>query len=158
VLGRARSVLAAPGRFVSVERTADVAEAENLVLFRARTLLLTLEGIVVATLLLGLAAAAAFRAVERRKEIAVLRALGGTRRDVVVTVLAESTAVTMIGLAVGGIVILALQGVVSNAVPFFRIHGTMVVAQALLFLATGWLASLVPALRAARVPPSLASR
>jgi hypothetical protein len=34
----------------------------------------------------------------------------------------------------------------------------MVAAQAFLFLAVGWLASLLPALRAARVAPSLASR
>jgi putative ABC transport system permease protein len=127
-------------------------------LLRARTVLLTLELIVVATLLLGLAAAAGFRAVERRREIAVLRAIGASQRNVVFTVLAESTAVTVIGLALGGLLILALRGPVSEAVPFFRIHGTMVAVQALLFLATGWSASLVPALRAARVPPSLASR
>ena len=158
VIERARVALAAPGRFVHVGKSAEMAHSENLPFLRGRAVLLAFEVIVVATLLLGLAAAAAFRAVERRREIAVLRAIGGTRSDVAVTVLAESTAVTAIGLALGGLLILALRGAVAQAIPFFEIHATMVAAQALLFLATGWLASLVPALRAARVPPSLASR
>ena len=158
VVERARTTLARPGRFVNVEKTSEMLLATNQPMFRARTVLLTLEAIVVSTLLLGLGAAAAFRAVERRREIAVLRALGATRRDVVITVLAESTAVTAIGLALGGVAVLALRGVLSRAIPFFAIHATMVAGQALLFLATGWLASLIPALRAARVPPSAATR
>ena len=158
VVERARRALARPGRFVNVEKTSEMLLATNQPMFRARSVLLTLEAIVVGTLLLGLAAAAGFRAVERRREIAVLRALGATRRDVVITVLAESTAVTAIGLALGGVLVLALRGALSRAIPFFTIHGTMVAGQAALFLATGWLASLVPAVRAARVPPSVASR
>jgi len=158
VVRRAREALARPGRFVTVEKTSEMFLATNQPIFRARTVLFTLEAIVVGTLLLGLAAAATFRALERRREIAVLRALGATRRDVVITVLAESTAVTVIGLALGGVFVLALRGPLSRAIPFFAIHATMVAAQAALFLATGWLASLVPALRAARVPPSVASR
>lgn len=158
VVERARGALARPGRFVNVEKTSEMLLATNQPIVRARNVLLTLEAIVVGTLLLGLAAAAAFRAVERRREIAVLRALGATRRDVVITVLAESTAVTAIGLALGGVLVLALRGALSRAIPFFTIHGTMVAAQAALFLATGWLASVVPALRAASVPPSVASR
>jgi len=158
VVDRARTALARPGRFVAVEKTSEMLLATNQPIFRARTVLFILKAIVVGTVLLGLAAAAAFRAIERRREIAVLRALGATRRDVVITVLAESTAVTAIGLALGGLAVLALRGTLSRAIPFFAIHATMVAAQALLFLATGWLASLVPALRAARVPPSVATR
>ncbi len=158
VVDRARAALARPGRFVNVEKTSEMLLATKQPIFRARTVLLTLEAVVVGTLLLGLAAAAASRAVERRREIAVLRALGATRRDVVNTVLAESTAVTAIGLALGGVLVLALRGVFSRAIPFFTIHETMVAGQAALFLVTGWLASAVPALRAASVPPSVASR
>jgi len=158
VVDRARTALARPGRFVDVEKTSEMLLATNQPIFRARTVLSILKAIVVGTVLLGLAAAAAFRALERRREIAVLRALGATRRDVVITVLAESTAVTAIGLALGGVAVLALRGALSRAIPFFAIHATMVAAQAVLFLATGWLASLVPALRAARVPPSVATR
>jgi hypothetical protein len=58
----------------------------------------------------------------------------------------------------GALIFVSLRGPLSRAIPFFAIQGTMVAAQAALFLATGWLASLVPALRAARVPPSVASR
>jgi hypothetical protein len=155
---RASIALARPGRFVSVEKTSEMLLATNQPIFRARTVLLTLEAIVVATLLLGLAAAAAFRAVERRREIAVLRALGATRWDVAMTVLAESTAVTAIGLALGGVLVLALRGALSQAIPFFTIRPTMVAGQASLFFATGWLASFLSALRAMRVPPSVASR
>ena len=158
VVDRVREALAGPGRFVIVEKTSEMLQATNQPIFRARTVLLTLEAIVVGTLLLGLAAAAAFRAVERRREIAVLRALGASRGDVVITVLAESTAVTAIGLVLGGVLVLALRGVLSRAIPFFTIHATMVAGQAALFLATGWLASVVPAVRAASVPPSVASR
>jgi putative ABC transport system permease protein len=155
---RARKALAGPGRFVNVEKASEMLLATNQPIFRARTVLFTLEAIVVGTLLLGLAAAATFRALERRREIAVLRALGATRRDVVITVLAESTAVTGIGLALGGVLVMALHGPLSRAIPHFAIQATMVAGQAALFLATGWLASLIPALRAARVPPSVASR
>jgi len=158
VVARARAALAGPGRFVNVEKTSEMLLATNQPIFRARSFLLMLEAIVVGTLLLGLAAAAAFRAVERRREIGVLRALGATRRDVVITVLAESTAVTAMGLALGGVLVLALRGPLSRAIPFFAVQGMMVAGQAAVFLATGWLASLVPALRAARVPPSVASR
>lgn len=154
LLERARSALGRPGRFVRVEETAEMLVASNQPLFRARTVLLVLEAIVVGTLLLGLAAAASFRAIERRRELAVLRALGATRHDVAVTVLAESTAVTAMGLIVGLALVFALRGPLSRAIPFFEIRAGMVAWQALLFLVTGWSASLVPALRASRVAPS----
>jgi putative ABC transport system permease protein len=155
---RARDALSEPGRFVGVERTSEMLHGMNRPLLRARTVLRVLEGIVLGTLVLGLAAAAAARALERRRELAVLRALGATRQDVVVAVLAESTAVTAMGLAAGLAVVLALRGPLSHAIPFFTVRGAMIGAQALLFLAAGWLASLVPALRAARVAPWVAGR
>ena len=155
---RARNALARPGRLVSAQKTAEMLAAENKPMLGARAVLRVFEAVVIGTLLLGLAAAAAFRAGERRRELAVLRALGATRRDVVVGVLAESTAVTAMGLAAGLALVLALRGPLSQAIPFFTIRGEMVATQAILFFATGWLASLVPAMRAARVPPAAASQ
>jgi putative ABC transport system permease protein len=155
---RAREALSAPGRLVRVERTAELLGAANEPMFRARTVLVVLEIIVVGSLLLGLAAAAASRTVERRRELAVLRALGATRQDIIAAVLAESTAVTGMGVVAGGALVLALARPLGRLVPFFAVHPEMVAGQALLFCAVGWLASLAPALRGARVPPSAASR
>ena len=155
---QARAALLQPGRYVSIERTEQMLAAANKPMFGARDVLSVLEIVVVGTLLIGLAAAAAFRTLERRRELAVQRALGATRLDIVATVLAESTAVTAMGLLAGLVIISILRGPLAKAIPFFTIRGAMVAGQALLFFATGWLASLVPALRAARVPPAAAGR
>ena len=71
----------------------------------------------------------------------------------ILPLMASSSPSLLIGLAL----VLALRGPLSQAIPFFTIQGAMVAGQAVLFFATGWLASLVPALRSARVPPSAAS-
>ena len=158
VVSRAATVLDRPGRWVQVERTDEMLAAQNRPLLGAQGVLVVLVAIVVGTLLLGLAAAAAFRVVERRRELAVQRALGATQADIVVAVLAESTAVTSMGLLAGLALVLVLHGPMSRAIPFFTIHGATLAMQALLFFAAGWLASLAPALRAARVPPVAAGR
>ena len=127
-------------------------------MLRGRTVLSILSAIVLGTLLLGLMGTAAFRVLERRRELGVMRALGATRAAGVIAVLAESTVVTAIGLAAGGALLLVLRAPMARMIPFFAIHSWMVAAIATLFFVTGWLASVGPAARAARVPPSVASR
>jgi len=116
-------------------------------------------GVIVAGVsLLAALAVSSFRVAERKRQIGFRRALGATRADVVLYFLVE----TSIGAALGSLLGLAATGglflFMRRVFPHitFDVHFAALTALALWL--TSLLATLVPALRAARVPPSVAAR
>jgi len=112
-------------------------------------------GIVV---LLGALAATSFLVAQRTRQIGIRRALGATRADIIGYFLLESALATTVGSMVGvaGAVVLyrMMRRVFMDLALDFRLIG---LSLALLWVAS-ILATLVPALRAARVSPSVSSR
>jgi putative ABC transport system permease protein len=106
-------------------------------------------------------------AAQRGRESALLRALGGTRRQLAVAGLAETLAVGLVGSAIGwagGIGIAALLKGVFDGFGFALPAGGLVLRASSSVLAVGVgvaatvLAGVLPALRASRVPPLAALR
>ena len=108
---------------------------------------------------IGLYSVIAYNVVQRTHEMGVRVAFGAQMRDVVQLILGEGLRVTLIGLAVGGAVALYagrwVAPLLFNVKPSDPLVFGAVVG---VLLAAAVLASLVPALRAARVDPNVALR
>jgi FtsX-like permease family len=157
--GEMRQALLADG--AEVTTTADLFRQRDVAfgLFASVPVLFMRMGIVIGILSLSILA---FRAaVQRRRSIGVLRALGFRRREVVAGIVAEATLTTTCGALVGvvtGIVaaILYINGTISASLPGLDIAslaGTLALMYAAVLLAT-----FGPALAAARTPPAQALR
>ena len=107
----------------------------------------------------GLYAVISFGVTRRTREIGIRAALGARLEDVVGLVLAEGVRVTVIGVAVGVALALALGRVVEALLFGASPRDPLVFATAAVtLLAVAALASVGPALRAARVNPMIALR
>ena len=87
-----------------------------------------------------------------------VRALGATRRDILVHFLAENGILTTAGIALGVAGAYALDFALVSHVSQVTMDGRLVLAGMALLWALGLAATLPPALRAATVPPSTATR
>ncbi len=108
--------------------------------------------------LLGSLAMSSFLVAERTKQIGTRRALGATRTDVVRYFLLENWLVTTLGLAFGLPITFLLHVLVRQQQADLPLEWSSILLGMLVFWAVGLLAALVPALRAAAVPPSVASK
>ena len=108
--------------------------------------------------LLGALAATSFLVAQRTRQIGIRRALGATRADIVSYFLVESAIAAAMGSIIGVAATVALFAVMRQVFPAIRFNFALM----LLALATLWVgtivATLIPALRAARVSPSVAGR
>jgi putative ABC transport system permease protein len=147
-----------PRRFVEV-KPFDFAASANHHVGRGLVIMLGMFGAMVALIaLLGALAATSFLVAQRTRQIGIRRALGATRTDIVAFFLVESALAASIGSVIGIAATLWLFTLMRSV--FHSIHfKPALVGLALLVLWSGTLlATLIPALRAARVPPSVAGR
>jgi putative ABC transport system permease protein len=108
--------------------------------------------------LLGALAATSFLVAQRTREIGIRRALGATRREIVTYFLLESAIAGAMGSVIGVATTGALFVIMRQLFHAIRFNfGLMLLALATLWIGTT-VATLIPALRAARVPPSVAGR
>ena len=107
---------------------------------------------------LGIVGVTSFSVTERRKQIGTRRALGATKFAVLRYFLLENWIVTNFGLILGVAAAYALNiGLVTKA-GGAKLDGQFVVAAIFLLWAQGIVATLVPALRATRLSPVIATR
>jgi putative ABC transport system permease protein len=108
---------------------------------------------------IGLYSVIAYAVVQRTHELGVRMALGAQVRDIIRLVLSEGLALTLVGLVIGGAVALYagrwVKPLLFNVQPTDPLVFGGVIAVLLL---TAMLASLIPAIRAARVDPNVALR
>jgi hypothetical protein len=107
----------------------------------------------------GLYSVVAYDVSQRTQELGVRVALGASAGKVIRLVLADGVRVVALGLALGGIVALALANRVTPLL--YHITGKDPITYAFVvfvLLAVALMASLVPALRASRVDPNIALR
>jgi predicted permease len=123
----------------------------------------TLAGIVaalaVALALIGVYALLAYNVARRTREIGVRVALGAGRRVIITMIVREGLLVTLLGVALGAPAAVAASTVLRSLL-FGLSPGNPVVLLLVgaAFIALGAVAGLVPALRAASVPPAMALR
>jgi putative ABC transport system permease protein len=107
---------------------------------------------------MGALAATSFLVAQRTRQIGVRRALGATRADIVGYFLLESVLATTIGSLVGVLGAAVLYRVMRRVFTGITFDPRLIGASLLLLWTAAILATLIPALRAARVSPSVASR
>jgi putative ABC transport system permease protein len=107
---------------------------------------------------LGIVGLAWFSVTQRRKQIGTRRALGATRWDVVRYFMVEIGLISITGLAIGSIGSVALNWFLDTHYEVGRIPLWYLPLGVVALWLLGQLAVLVPARRAANIPPALATR
>lgn len=122
---------------------------------RANMLLLAaFAGLALVLAAVGIYSVISYTVRRRIREIGIRMALGATRSDVLAMVFADGTKVILIGVGIGIAAALALGRVVASLLYGVRATDPLTFAMvALLLLAVGLLATVMPAYRATRVDP-----
>lgn len=107
---------------------------------------------------LGIFGITAYSVTQRTKQIGTRRALGAPKKAILHQFLAESTVITLGGLALGLIGAFALNVLLVNQAGAPKLDPTLVLLGSLLLWLLGMLATWVPATRAARLSPALATK
>ena len=107
---------------------------------------------------LGIVGLAWFSVTQRQKQIGTRRALGATRRDIVSYFMVENWLITTAGLALGLVGTLALNWFLDTQYEVGRVPLWYLPLGVVALWALGLLAVLLPARRAANIPPALATR
>jgi putative ABC transport system permease protein len=113
---------------------------------------------VVVVTVIGIMGLTGFWVQKRTRQIGIRRALGATRMDILRMFLAENALIVSIGVAVGMLLAYLGNRLLMQAYELPSLPWTFLPLGALLMLVLGQLAVLSPALRAARVPPVVATR
>jgi putative ABC transport system permease protein len=160
VLERLRAALAEPEprRWIDV-RPLDSREAMHRRVGHGLAAFLSVFGSLVGVIAqLGALAATSFLVAQRTRQIGVRRALGATKADIVGYFLVENAFTMLAGslLGLSGTALLFMM--MKRFFPGLAVDVGAIAAGVILFWSATLAATLVPALRAARVPPSVASR
>ncbi|HEX5305628.1 MAG TPA: FtsX-like permease family protein [Dyella sp.] len=159
--GRAALLAASPNRLVNPERM------ETYTQMRARYFQrdVTMIGLLVAAGLgllfvtaLGIAGLANFWVQQRTRTIGIRRAIGATRADILRYFQTENFLIVGAGVVLGMLLALALNLLLMSRYELPRLPLWYLPVGALALWALGQLSVLAPALRAARVPPVVATR
>ncbi len=106
----------------------------------------------------GIVGLTSFWVTQRRRQIGVRRALGATRRAILGYFQTENGIIAAAGAAVGVALAVALNLWMVTSFEMLRIGPAYVLVGAVAVMLLGQLAVLWPALRAASIPPALATR
>ncbi|NCF62773.1 MAG: FtsX-like permease family protein [Gammaproteobacteria bacterium] len=121
-----------------------------------------LLSVVIATLAgvtgLGIVGLAWFSVTQRQKQIGTRRALGATRKDIISYFMVENWLITTAGLAIGLVGTLALNWFLDTQYEVGRVPLWYLPLGVVALWTLGLVAVLLPARRAANIPPALATR
>jgi putative ABC transport system permease protein len=147
-----------PGREVKVRSIGEVKQRY----FAGQQLVVSMMGAMALLLVLvtslGIVGLTSFSVTERTRQIGTRRALGARKADIVRQFLVENWLVTTTGLGLGAGLAYGLNVALVSGVGAAKLNAVMVGAGMLLLWTTGFMATLVPALRAARISPAIATR
>jgi putative ABC transport system permease protein len=153
-----RLVQVNPGRTFRSRTIAEVKDGY----FSGRQLIITSMTAVIVVLIfvtaLGILGITSLSVSERTKQIGTRRALGATKGDILKHFLTENWLVTTIGLFLGVIVTYGLNFALVSNVTDAKLPWYLVGVGMVLLWINGLVATIPPALRAARVAPAIATR
>jgi putative ABC transport system permease protein len=133
--------------------------ARYMQLSRGATILLIWTGfLVVAVALSGSLALASFSVAERTRQIGIRRALGARRSEIINYFLLENLVLTGFGLLLGNGLAFGLNLVIRRLMTELDLTADLALVSTAVFIVTGQLSALVPARRAAAIPPWAATR
>ena len=148
-----------PRRVVTTQRTYD--EVREKFFENDRSMAGILVGAIAALLIvtaLGIVGLASFWVAQRRRTIGVRRALGATRRNILVYFQTENFLLATIGIALGMVLAYGINLFLMMHYELPRLPAVYFPVGAIALWLIGQLAVLGPALRAAAVPPVVATR
>jgi putative ABC transport system permease protein len=126
---------------------------------RALTLIMgAVAFILVAVTAFGMAGLTSYWVADRRRQIGIRRALGATRLAILRRFQKENLLIALSGVLVGLLLAISLNIWLTSRFEMVRLNPTYVIGSGLVMLLLGQIAVLLPALRAAQVPPALAIR
>ncbi len=161
VLAAAKEALKAadPHRLLGQERTFDQLRHHYFGSTRSALgmLIASCIGLLFVTAL-GIVGLASFWVQRRRRQIGVRRALGANKRDILRYFQTENALIMTIGIVPGALLAVLLNVVLMRLFAVDRLPLWYLAVGAAVFWILGQLAVLVPALRATRVPPVVATR
>lgn len=140
----------------SMETLLDLAMGQRRL---TMALLAVFGGIALLLALVGVYGMTSYSVAQRTQEVGIRRALGAQESDVLRLVLVKSLVLALTGVSIGVAAAFVLTRVLKEFL--FQVSATdplVFAAVALLFVAVALLASLIPAIRAARVDPMTALR
>jgi putative ABC transport system permease protein len=144
-----------------IERTLSLAEARVKAYQDDRGLAVIL-GVVCAALIVvtafGIVGLTSYWVAQRRRQIGIRRALGATRQAIVQYFQTENFMIAIAGAAVGVALAVSLNLWMVSAFEMQRLHVSYPIIGAVVVLLLGQAAVLWPALKAASIPPALATR
>lgn len=121
-------------------------------------MLIVMSGLILAITALGIVGLASFSVSQRTKQIGTRRALGARRRDIVNYFMTENWLVTSIGVTLGSVFAVALNYWLVNLFDVPPISWYYIPVGVVCLWVLGLAAVLGPALRAAAIPPAIATR
>jgi putative ABC transport system permease protein len=126
---------------------------------RGLTLILgAIAAILVAVTAFGMAGLTSYWVAERRRQIGIRRALGATRVAILRLFQKENFAIALSGVLVGILLAVALNIWLIGRFEMMRLDPIYLIGSGIVMVLLGQIAVLLPALRAAQVPPALAIR
>jgi putative ABC transport system permease protein len=161
-----RDVLAAvtkiaPDAVIDRDGSRTVSDLRHAYFENDRAMAGMLLGVIAALLLvtaLGIVGLASFWVQQRRRQIGIRRAIGATRRDILHYFQIENFLIVTFGIVLGMVLAFALNLLLMQHYELPRLPLTYLPIGALALWTLGQLAVLGPALRAAAVPPVVATR
>ncbi|MEA2502580.1 MAG: putative transport system permease protein, partial [Actinomycetota bacterium] len=144
-----------------------VSDVSGTFLTALRTVLVVFAGIALLVATLSIANTFAILVAQRSREAALLRALGGTRRQLLGSVVVEALCIGALASGLGLLAGLGIAGLLKGLFDSFGfalpagglvVSGTSVVVSVLAGMVVTLGAGLLPALRASRIPPLAAFR
>jgi hypothetical protein len=116
-------------------------------------------GLALVLVSMGLYGLMAYAVAQRRREMGIRMALGADAPAIVCVVVGEGLKVTIVGVAVGGVIALASTRLIQSQLFGVSAHDSITfVGSALVLLAVAILACLIPAVRAAATDPMVSLR
>jgi putative ABC transport system permease protein len=163
VLRDARAAIAtiAPDAVVDTRASQTLAELRQQYFRQDHAMASMLVGVIVALLLvtaLGIAGLASFWVQQRRRQIGIRRAIGATRGDILRYFQIENFLIVSFGIALGMALAFALNITLMNFYELPRLPLYYLPIGAIALWVLGQLSVLGPAMRAAAVPPVVATR
>jgi putative ABC transport system permease protein len=144
-----------------IQRVTPFSESRHNVYMMPRTISIML-GVVSALLLavtgFGVVGLTTYWVSQRRRQIGMRRALGARRADILAYFHTENLLIVAVGCLLGIVLGLAMNTAMASSMQLTRMSVTYVCIGALIVLVLCQLAVLWPALRAASIPPAIATR
>jgi putative ABC transport system permease protein len=166
--GQAASILkAAPKKLFDISRTRVIQKTQTLTMARTEAYkddkgLVVILSVVCASLVavtaFGIVGLTSYWVAQRRRQIGIRRALGATRNAIVQYFQTENLLIAGAGVAMGTGLAVSLNLWMVNTFAMQRLHTSYAIAGGIIVLLLGQAAVLWPALKAASIPPALATR